>query len=319
MDSSFSIQAVAERTGLSPHVIRAWERRYGAIKPERSPGKHRLYSEAEIERLVILNRAVRGGHSIGKIATLPTAALSALVANRAGSERAEIAPGLEDAGAPYRDEALAAVRRFDGTGFEATLRRALVYLGHQGLLQLAVAPLAQDIGDRWLSGDLTAAHEHFFTAATKAFLSDVTRQLTTPVHAPRIIVTTPAGQLHELGALMAAATATNLGWRAIYLGASLPSHEIAGAVLRNEASAVALSIVYPEDDPLLPRELTDLARALPSGVRILAGGRAARGYFETLVHAGALYSESLGEFGAQLDGLRRKGPRIAAAGEAARS
>ncbi len=68
MDSSFSIQAVAKRTGLTPHVIRAWERRYGAIKPERSPGKHRLYSEAEIERLMILNRAVRSGHSIGKIA-----------------------------------------------------------------------------------------------------------------------------------------------------------------------------------------------------------------------------------------------------------
>ena len=319
MDSSFPIQAVAERTGLTPHVIRAWERRYGAIKPERSPGKHRLYSEAEIERLVILNRAVRSGHSIGKIATLPTADLSALIANHPAPERVEIAPGLEDAGAALRDEAIAAVRHFDSTGLEATLRRALVSLGHQGLLKLAVAPLAQEVGDRWRSGDLTAAHEHFFTAAMKAFLGDVTRQLTTPVHAPRIIVTTPAGQLHELGALMAAATATNLGWRAIYLGANLPSHEIAGAVLRNEATAVALSIVYPEDDPLLPRELTDLAGALPSSVRILAGGRAARGYFETLVRIGALYSESLSEFGSQLDGLRRIGPRTAATGEAVRS
>ncbi len=186
------------------------------------------------------------------------------------------------------------------------------------MLGLAIAPLAKEIGDRWRVGELNAAHEHFFTAAVKAFLADVTRQLTTPPNAPRIIVTTPARQLHELGALMAAAAATNLGWRAIYLGPNLPFHEIAGAAIRNEAAAVALSIVYPEDDPLLPRELTDLARALPAGVRILAGGRAALGYFETLVRIGALYAENINEFGTQLDGLRRTGPQTAA-GEAGES
>ena len=72
MAASFPIQTVAERTGLTPHVIRAWERRYRAIEPERSAGKHRLYSEAEIERIGLLYRAVRSGHSIGKIAKLPT-------------------------------------------------------------------------------------------------------------------------------------------------------------------------------------------------------------------------------------------------------
>ena len=82
MASSFSIQAAAERSGLTPHVIRAWERRYRAIEPERSPGKHRLYSESEIERLAMLNRAVRSGHRIGKIATLPTEQLRDLVADR---------------------------------------------------------------------------------------------------------------------------------------------------------------------------------------------------------------------------------------------
>ena len=60
MPSSFSIHTAAERTGLSPHVIRAWERRYRAIEPERSAGKHRLYSEAEIQRLAMLSRAVAG-------------------------------------------------------------------------------------------------------------------------------------------------------------------------------------------------------------------------------------------------------------------
>jgi DNA-binding transcriptional MerR regulator/methylmalonyl-CoA mutase cobalamin-binding subunit len=305
MAATFSIQTVAERTGLTPHVIRAWERRYRAIEPARSAGKQRLYSEAEIERLVVLNRAVRGGHSIGKIAALPTEELRAMVVNQATASRTVKSAVHDDPGAPFRGEALAALTQFDGPALEAALRRAVLALGTQGLLRLTIGPLAQEIGERWRDGLLTAAHEHFFTASVKVFLGELTRQYSTPLAAPRIIVATPLGQLHELGAVMAAATAANLGWRAIYLGPSLPAHEIAGAALRNEAAAVALSIVYPEDDPNLGRELSDLARLLPANTRILAGGRAARGYFETLVRLGALYADSIEEFGEQLDGLRR--------------
>ncbi len=313
MASSLSIQAVAERTGLSPHVIRAWERRYRAIEPERSAGKHRLYSEEEIERIGLLHRAVRSGHSIGKIAQLPNEELRALIANQPASIRAAAGLGGDDPAASFRDESLAAVGRFDGPALQAILSRALVTFGHMGLLRLVVAPLAEEIGERWRSGALTAAHEHFFTASVKGFLGDVTRQFSVPVNAPRIIVTTPTGQLHELGAVMAAATAAHLGWRPIYLGPSLPAHEIAGAALRNEAAAVALSIVYPEDDPNLARELAELASLLPAGTRILAGGRAARGYFETLIRIGALCADTIEEFCSQLDSVRRNTPKKAAA------
>lgn len=305
MAASFSIQAVAERTGLTPHVIRAWERRYRAIEPERSAGRQRLYSESEIERLVMLGRAVRVGHSIGKIAALPTEELRTIVATRPPSARTARKPGHADPAGPFREQALAAVMRFDGPALDATLRSALVALGNQGLLRLAIGPLAHEIGERWRDGEISAAHEHFFTASVKVFLGELTRQFATTRNAPRIIVSTPTGQLHELGAVMAAATAASLGWHAIYLGPSLPAHEIAGAAQRNEAAAVALSIVYPEDDPNLASEITDLARLLPASTRILAGGRAARGYFETLVRVGALYADTIEEFGAQLDSLRR--------------
>jgi DNA-binding transcriptional MerR regulator/methylmalonyl-CoA mutase cobalamin-binding subunit len=308
MTSSFSIQAVAERTGLSPHVIRAWERRYRAIEPERSPGKHRLYSEAEIERLAMLRRAVEGGHSIGRIARMPVAELHALVARLPPAAAAPSRALPDDRAAASRSDAIRATERFDAAALETTLRHALLELGHNGLLRLVVAPLAEEVGDRWRRGELTAAHEHFFTAGVKVFLGGLTRQFATPLTAPQIVVATPAGQLHELGAIMAAATAANLGWRPIYLGPGLPAHEIAGAALRNEAAAVALSIVYPEDDPTLARELTDLARLLPAHTRILAGGRAAHAYFDTLVRIGALYADSIEEFADRLDALRRRSP-----------
>ena len=246
--ASFSIQAAAERTGLSPHVIRAWERRYRAITPERSAGKHRLYSETEIERLALLHRAVRSGHSIGKIASLSTDKLSALATNRSDWPMR----GPNDSAALFRSDALVATKRFDGPALEAAFKRALLSLGQQGLVRQTIAPLAEEIGEQWRTGELSAAHEHFFTASVKVFLGNLTKQFAMPLNAPRVIVATPAGQLHELGAVMAASTAANLGWRSIYLGPSLPAHEIAGAALSNEAAAVALSIVYPEDDHNLP-------------------------------------------------------------------
>lgn len=306
MASSLSIQAVSERTGLSPHVIRAWERRYRAIEPERSSGKQRLYAEAEVERLSLLKSAVDLGHRIGKVAALSTEELRGMVAGARSTS--DSAPGVRFHGSepPFRGEALEAVRRFDESSLSAVLHRGLLALGTQGLVMRTVGPLAQEIGEQWRAGELTAAHEHFFTASVKVFLGGLLRPGSTPPNAPCLVVGTPAGQLHELGAVMAAALAANLGWRPVYLGPNLPAHEIAGAAQRNEAAAVALSIVYPEDDPHLPLELMELARLLPPRTRILTGGRAAHAYSGTLVRIGSLYADHLEGFCAQLDSLRRE-------------
>lgn len=300
MASSLSIQAVAERTGLSPHVIRAWERRYRAIEPERTPGKHRLYSEAEVARLILLSRAVADGHSIGKIATLSTDELRALAA--ASPARTESAGA---GSSPFREDLLTAVEIYDEALLNVVLHRGLLSQGTQGLIMRTVAPLAQEIGERWRSGELTAAQEHFFTAGVKMFLGGLTKQFSAAPHAPCLVVGTPSGQLHELGALMVTTVAANLGWRSLYLGPSLPAHEIAGAAQRNGAVAVALSIVYPEDDPNLAGELTELARLLAPGTRLLVGGRAASAYRSTLVRIGARQAGTLEEFNGLLDAVRR--------------
>jgi methylmalonyl-CoA mutase cobalamin-binding subunit len=118
-------------------------------------------------------------------------------------------------------------------------------------------------------------------------------------------VATPAGQLHELGAVMINAAAAQLGWRTTYLGASLPAAEIAGAAVQANGVAVALSIVYPEDDPNLPDELLKLRRFLPTAVKILSGGRGAAAYREALSRIGALQPGDLDAFSHQLDVLRR--------------
>ncbi|HTI70019.1 MAG TPA: cobalamin-dependent protein, partial [Candidatus Limnocylindria bacterium] len=123
--------------------------------------------------------------------------------------------------------------------------------------------------------------------------------------APVLVVATPAGQVHELGALLAAAAAANLGWHVTYLGASLPAAEIAGAARQSRARAVALSLVYPEDDPRMEGELTRLRESLPPAVTLLVGGRAAPAYRNTLKRIGAVQINDLARFGEALDGLRK--------------
>jgi methylmalonyl-CoA mutase cobalamin-binding subunit len=138
------------------------------------------------------------------------------------------------------------------------------------------------IGELWQRGEITAAHEHFASAIIRDFLTRGGRGYASEEHAPCAIVATPAGQLHELGAVMVAAAASNLGWRAVYLGASLPAAEIAGAAVQNDARVVLLSIVYPADDRQVATDLALLRRLLPSRIEIVAGGRAARAYARTL-------------------------------------
>ena len=120
-----------------------------------------------------------------------------------------------------------------------------------------------------------------------------------------LVVATLAGQLHELGALLAGAAAANLGWHVMYLGASLPAAEIAGAVHQCRGKAVALSLVYPEDDPRLATELTALRQALPPEVTLLVGCRAMPAHRGLLTRLGAVLITDLNELGLALDRLRQ--------------
>jgi DNA-binding transcriptional MerR regulator/methylmalonyl-CoA mutase cobalamin-binding subunit len=301
-----SIKIVARRTGLSAHVIRIWEKRYGATRPERTATNRRLYSEEQIERLSLLRDLTQTGHSISNVATLPLAKLKALAAEASLPLAHKPPAGSGKSGAAsYLEECLAAVKALDSPALEDSLKRAATTLGAQGLLQRVVAPLAQTIGELWRDGSITAAHEHFASAVIRIFLGHAAKPFAGAENAPVLVVATPTGQLHELGALLAGAAAANLGWHVTYLGASLPAAEIAGAAKQNRARAVALRIVYPEDDPRLEGEVTRLRELLPAEVPVLAGGRAMPAYREILEKIEALQIKDLAHLCATLDDLRK--------------
>ena len=300
------IRLVARRTGLSAHVIRIWEKRYGAVKPERTDTNRRLYSREQVERLTLLHELTQAGQSISQVAKLPTPKLRQLAAELVGGNRRTAQPL---AGVPATDSFLeactAAVRSLDSAALDDALKRAATALGALGFLQRVVAPLAQTIGDLWRNGTLTAAHEHFASAAIRVLLGQAAKPFGGTQNAPVLVVATPAGQVHEMGALLVAAMATNLGWQVMYLGASLPAAEIAGAARQSRARAVALSLVYPEDDPGLEGELTRLRELLPREVVLLTGGRAMPAYLDAIKRIRAVAVKDLADLSSILDGLRQ--------------
>jgi len=305
-ESHQAIKVVTKRTGLSAHVIRIWEKRYGAVTPERTGTNRRLYSDEQIERLSLLREVTQSGHSIGHIAKLPMEKLRELALQMHpsnGQPARALSPA--PAASKYLDESLAAVKSLDTRALDATLKRAATELGAQGLLQRIVNPLVQRIGDLWRDGTLTAAHEHFASAVIRVFLGQVAKPFAGTESAPVLVVATPTGQLHELGALLVGAAASNLGWHVTYLGASLPAAEIAGAARQNRARAVALSLVYPEDDPRMEGDLARLRESLPAEIPLLVGGRAAPAYQSVLRKIGATQIEDLTTFCSTLDELRK--------------
>ena len=308
-DAHQAIKVVARRTGLSAHVIRVWEKRYGAVEPQRTGTNRRLYSDEEIERLSLLRDITQAGHSIGHVAKLPTAKLRELASESHQANGRELPDKTIQSATAFLEECIAAVKSLDSRRLDEALQRGATKLGAQGLLQRVIAPLAQTVGELWRDGDITAAHEHFASSVIRIFLGHAAKPFVGTDSAPVLVVATPAGQVHELGALLVGAAAANLGWHVTYLGASLPAAEIAGAVRQNRARAVALSLVYPEDDPRMEGELTRLHKSLPSDVTLLVGGRAMSAYRDVLDTIGAVQMKDLAHLCASLDELRKPAKR----------
>lgn len=306
-DTQHPMKVVVHRTGLTPHVIRIWEKRYQAISPARTSTRRRLYSDADIERLQLLRKLTLTGHRISRIAHLPMTTLVELSGTDAIAEMALLSlPASHQNGltlASHLDACLAAVRQVNAEALEDALYRAAVCFSQPVLLDSIITPLMQQIGELWYAGILRMGHEHLASEVVRHVLWNMRGSFEVPASAPLLMVTTPTGQLHEIGALSIAATARLEGWRVVYLGANLPAEEIA-AVIQPGVKAVALSIVYPPDDHHLPQELTKLRRCLANEVAILVGGRAAEAYETVLKTIGAERLGSLPDLRARLNTLR---------------
>lgn len=300
-----SVRVVAKRTGLTPDLLRAWEKRYGAVHPQRTEGGQRNYSDSDIERLRLLVSATEAGRQIGQVARLPNEELRAMV-----SADAQVLPSAPSAQHQrsdfdaYLERALAAVEHFEGSSLESTLRTAALRLPSEQMLDHVLGPLLQAIGSGWQQGRFPPAYGHLATAIIRRVLTWMTDYPTVRADAPVIVVGTPALQMHDLGAMLVATAAAGSGWRVVYLGASLPAQELVRAANLAKADTVALSIVHPTDDIGVANDLRELRSSLPARTALIVGGAGARLYADVLTEIGAA---RIGSFAALRSWLNDRG------------
>lgn len=303
-NSGLPIQVAARRTGLSPDTLRVWEKRYRAVEPLRTPSGRRLYREADLARLHLLRQATLRGWRIHDVAGLDDDRLASLIREdrRVGSTSGGSASFPMPSAVTLRERCLEAVLGLDVAGVRSVMNRALLELGGLRFLEEFLAPVFQEVGAMWQGGELHPHQEHLLSSVTAGIL-DTILSSSEAIADPLLLVTTPAGQKHEIGARLVAATAAVLGWGVVYLGPDLPAGDICSAARKRNVRAVALSLVYPETDPKLGDVLRQISEGLPPGVPLIVGGRASAAFADLLDAAGAARISDLSSFGMFLNQL----------------
>jgi methanogenic corrinoid protein MtbC1 len=218
------LRLVVSRTGLKPETIRAWERRYGAVHPERTPGGTRRFSEEDVARLLHLKTLRDRGRELMPIARLPTERLAEMV----DEEQQQYFSAIETLNAREASRLLKSMT--DG-------------LGNVELLVRVAIPLMWQVGNRWGEGSLGVAQEHLVSAQLRQMLLSRLDEIETPAQAPKLLFTTPAGQPHEFGILAGSIAAKEAGFDVLYLGPELPAEEIIWAVAQSQADVLVLSVI----------------------------------------------------------------------------
>lgn len=295
------VRVAAERTGLSPHLLRMWERRYGVVEPARSEGGQRLYTDAEVDRLRLLHRVTMGGRSIGRVAGLSDERLVELIReDERGRARAPREEAADEAADELLERVLRAVMALNEEELERLLRRSVANRGLPRFLEEVGVPLLRRLGERWHDGEAGPAEEHLASAVLRRVIEVSMVTLGADPDAPILVAATPAGERHEIGVLLAAAAARAEGWRVRYLGSDLPASEIAEAARRTGARAVGLSVVYGDGVEPMLEEVAAVRELLPDHVTLLVGGAGARECGDALAQRGAVPVDELADLRAAL-------------------
>ena len=291
--SEYPIRFVSLRTGLSVHVLRAWENRYAAVRPLRNASGQWRYSTEQLLRLELLATARAAGHSIGSIAMLPLAELKELSSKQTGISTV--------------DKAVSYLALLDAVLLDQELQRALKAFGRLDFIDGFVFPFVSGVKLAIADGRLAQVHLSFAQARLRDLLALVDASGKRSENAPNLVIGSPAGFEHEPGQLGSAIHATSAGWRPVRFSPGTPAEELAFAAVSMKAKAVVYCIlltakaagamVQAVAEAILVRRLT------PAFIPVFFGGRIDRESSQTLSDAGLQYVGSMNSLRTRLGEL----------------
>jgi DNA-binding transcriptional MerR regulator len=244
------IGELSRRLGVSEHVLRAWERRYGLLQPVRSAGGFRLYSEADLQRIRRMQAFLSDG-------------LSAAEAARATLNE-EPAPPAESASGLTADAATLtqALDEYDEPAAQATLDRLFGTLTVETVLRDVLLPYMRELGERWKNGTASVAQEHFASNVIRGRLASLGRGWGHG-QGPRAVLACAPDEQHEIALLAFGLVLNRHGWRIHYLGTNTPIDDLIRLAAATHPDLVVVSATRPERLAPLTEQLTRLAGTAP--------------------------------------------------------
>jgi len=249
------IGELSRRLGVSDHVLRAWERRYGLLQPVRTTGGFRLYSEADLDRVRRMQAYLDRGLSAAEAAR---AVLDGAPPAGTGAGGSAHHDGLADAGVALA----AALDQFDEPAADAVLDRLLGTLTVETVLRDVLLPYLRALGERWERGEVSIAQEHFASNLIRGRLAGLARGWGHG-HGPRAILACVPDELHDIALLAFGIVLNRNGWRIEYLGASTPLDDLIRMARAQRPDLIVLLAIAPERFDGLTHDLVRLARLAP--------------------------------------------------------
>ncbi len=272
------IGELSKRVGVSRELLRAWEARYGLLRPERTAGGLRLFSEDDERRVHLMRKHMAAGLSASEAARLASSGEES--ASREGAASfAEIQTALSD-GLEALDEPMA----------QSALDQLFSAFALPFALSEVILPYLHQLGERWAAAEASIAHEHFASNLLGGRLRALSRGWGTGV-GPRAVLACPPGERHELGLLCFGLALREHGWRITYLGAETPLRELTDALGELAPSIVVLSAISQQRFSDASEEITELA----AQVRVGMGGAGASPALARGMGAELLGGEAIGE------------------------
>jgi len=292
-----SIADVERETGLSKDTLRVWERRYGFPTPSRNCKDERVYPEDQVQRLRIIRRLMDAGIRPGKIVGLPLEQLNAVVAPVPTIEATSV-----DA-VDWPQHALMLIKSHRADELRHQLAQLLLQLGLRQFILDVIVPLNALVGSAWLRGTLEIFEEHLYTAQVQALLQHALGAILPSSLAPRVLLTTLPGEIHQLGMLMAHAFLAIEGAQCVSLGIQTPPSDILKAVQAHRVDIVGLSCTAANPLRATLAQLSALRENLDVRVELWVGGNIA---LDQRKMAGVRRVASLTEIPAELARWRLK-------------
>ncbi|MGH9369741.1 MAG: MerR family transcriptional regulator [Thermoanaerobaculia bacterium] len=265
-----TIGAVSRATGLSPDILRVWQKRYGFPVPRRKPSGHRLYFPSDVRRLRRIAEAISRGHRPAQVVPLPEARLETLLAGE------DLAGRPEEARLRPVEALLDHVKNHRRAELTAALLADAATMGPLDFLESRIAPLTSEVGEAWAHGAIGVHHEHFYSECAEDVLRAIRLPFERHAQGPAVLLATLPGEQHDLGLQMVALVTAVAGLRPHLLGTDLPVSHIAEAWVLRNAEAIGLSVSLSSTGATVRRHLTELRNTIPMTVPIFVGGRGAR-------------------------------------------